>query len=118
MRWSLNWSAGLKVPFSEIDLRGPVVNCQTTPLGRPPKWQLEHDCQPSLDSRSVLAALPDGSGSNCPREPKNISAPAVSASGREPAPGSAPVRTTRITRSLRRSSTETLRDRTLSTHAL
>src|SRR3954452_22401749 len=117
MRWSLG-SAGLNVALSEIDLRGPVVNCQTTPSVSPSKWQLEHDCQPSLESRSLVEAEPLGALSNCPREPKNIKAPTISASGREPAPGRVAVRTTRTTRSARRSTTEMLRDRTLSTHAL
>ena len=70
-------SAGSNVAFSGTDLRGPALNCQTTPSVRPLKWQLEHDCHPSEDRRSVVGwAVPAGA-SNLPREEKNTSAPAV-----------------------------------------
>src|SRR4051794_29785629 len=117
MRWSLG-SAGLNVALSGIDLRGPVLNCQTTPSVSPSKWQLEQDCQPSLERRSLVEADPLAGLSNWPREPKNISAPTVSSSGRVPRAGRIAVRTTRTTRSERRSTTEMLRDSTLSTQAL
>src|SRR3954447_14375764 len=102
MRWSLNWSAGLKVPFSEIDFRGPVVNCQTTPSVRPSKWQLEHDCQPSLERRSLVEADPLAGLSDFPPGAKKNNAPTVSSSGRVPRAGRVAVRTTRTTRSERR----------------
>src|SRR5215218_7146375 len=61
---------GLKVALSGTDLRGPVLNCQTTPSVRPLKWQLEHDCQPSEESRSLVETVAPAGRLKLPRDEK------------------------------------------------
>ena len=80
---------GLKLAFSGSDLRGPVPNAQTTLSVSPLKWQLAQDCQPSLDSRSLVETVVPAGRSKFPREPKNISAPTATISSGEPGDGSA-----------------------------
>src|SRR3954452_16167596 len=109
MRCSLRF-VGLNVALSGTDLRGPEPNSQTTPSVRPSKWQLEHDCQPSEDRRSLLAVTCVGALLNSPRDDKNMSAPTATTSSGEPGAGDRPVRIAPMTRSLRRSTTDTVRE--------
>ena len=110
--------AGLNVALSGTDLRGPVLNVQTTLSVIPSKWQLEHDCQPACESRSLVAVVwPPSVLLNSPRDEKNMSAPTATTSSCEPGAGPGAVWTTRMTRSRRRSTTETLRDSALLTYA-
>jgi hypothetical protein len=67
----------LNVALSGTDLRGPVANSQTTPSVRPLKWQLEHDCQPAWESRSLVDTVAPAGRLKFPRDEKNISAPAL-----------------------------------------
>ena len=106
---------GLNVAFSGTDLRGPVPNSHTTLSVSPSKWQLAQLCQPSLDRRSVVETAAPAGRLKLPREEKNISAPTVTNSAGEPAAGRAAVRITVTTLSFVRSTTDTLRDRKLTT---
>ena len=107
-------SVGLQVEFSGTDLRGPALKSHTTLSVSPSKWQLEHACQPSDDRRSLMLVVCPGSRWNSPRDEKNMSAPTKRASSTSP-DGAGAVRTTRMTRSFRRSTTVTLRERTFAT---
>src|SRR5438445_11347703 len=100
---------GLKVALSGTLLRGPALNCQMTPSVSPLKWQLEQDCQPSLERRLRREFVP-GIESKLPREEKNISAPTRFVSPAEPEAGKSDVETTAMTESVVRSTTETLRE--------
>src|SRR6188768_3802649 len=84
---------------------------------RPLKWQLEHLCQPSLDSRSWLEVVWPPALLNRPRDEKNISAPTSVTSSGEPGPGRGAVRIVEITLSCVRSTTDTLRDTKFWTYA-
>ena len=112
-------SAGLNDALSGIERRGPAAKDQTLPSVRPSKWQLEHDCQPSEESRSVVEVVGAvlAGRSKFPREEKKTSAPTVVFSAAEPGGGSGAVRMTRSTRSLRRSTCVTLRETEFTTHA-
>src|SRR5437763_12992672 len=110
-------SCGLNEALSGTALRGPALNCQTTPSVRPLKWQLEHDCQPSCDRRSLVDTIAPAGRLKFPREEKNTSAPAVTTSPGVPGAGSGAVGMTFTTLSVPRSTTDTLRVTKLLTYA-
>src|SRR5215475_13391142 len=105
---------GVKLALSGTLLRGPALNCHTTPSVSPLKWQLAQFCQPSLERRSRSELVP-GIESKLPREEKNISAPTRFVSPGDPGAGRSKVGTTAITVSFVRSTTETLRETKLAT---
>src|SRR3954451_3572996 len=108
---------GLNVAFSGTDLRGPEANSHTTPSVRPLKWQLEHDCQPLADRRSLVATAAPAGRAKLPREEKNISAPTLTPWPIEPAGAGADDWIVLMTRSFDRSTTETLRETKSFTYA-
>ena len=81
-----------------------------TPSVRPLKWHELQPCQPSLDSRSLVDTAAPAGRLNEPRLEKNISAPTATTSAGEPAGGGAAVRIVRMTWSVLRSTTDTLRE--------
>src|SRR3954453_10714091 len=106
--------AGLNVALSGTDLRGPEPNSHTTPSVSPSKWQLEHDCQPSWGRRSLFAGTGEA-WSESPRDETNMAPPTATRASGEPGATTGPVRIEGMTRSWRRSTTETVRDSALLT---
>src|SRR5258706_3068505 len=98
--------------------RGPVANCHTTPSLNPLKWQLAQLCHPSLESRFLSGVVAPAMASKFPREEKNTSAPTRLVSPWDRGAGKSTLRTTAMTASLTRSTTDTLRDTKLATYAL
>src|SRR5687768_12192923 len=88
-----------------------------TPSVRPLKWQLEHDCQPSDDSRSSVETVAFAGRLKWPREEKTTSAPTLLISSWLPAAGSGDVRMVSITVSFARFRTDTFPDTKLFTYA-
>src|SRR3954452_25490601 len=109
---------GLNVAFSGTDLRGPEANSHTTPSVSPLKWQLEHDCQPLAAKRSLVETAAVAGRWKLPRDEKNISAPTPTDCAIEPAAAGAEVCTVLMSRSARRSTTDTLREPKFATYAL
>src|ERR1041385_1099511 len=107
---------GLKLALSGTLLRGPALNCQTTPSVRPLKWQLAQPCQPRFESLFCKELVP-GMLSKLPREEKNISAPTRLVSPCEPGAGRSELCIVAITVSLARATTETFRETKLATKA-
>src|SRR3954454_18630811 len=108
---------GLNVAFSGTDLRGPEANSHTTPSVSPLKWQLGEHCQPLAARRSLVETTAFGGRSKFPREEKNISAPTPTTCPIEPGAAGAELCTVLMTRSPRRSTTDTLRETKFATYA-
>src|SRR4029078_7835835 len=88
-----------------------------TPQVRPWKWRLEHDCQPLAARRSLVETAAVAGRSKLPREEKNISAPLLTTCPIVPGVAGGEVGIALMTRSARRSTTDTLRDTKFATYA-